>query len=197
MTAIRLLVGLANPGAQYAQTRHNAGAWFIERLAQQHRTTLSPDAKAFGLTARVSIAGEDVRLLIPTTFMNRSGQAVAALVNFYKLTPAEILIAHDELDIAPGQIRLKTGGGHGGHNGLRDSIASLGNQAGFHRLRVGIGHPGNSSQVTGFVLGRAPQSEQSLIDQAIDEALRCTELMVTGDIAKAMNRINSFKIDTN
>jgi PTH1 family peptidyl-tRNA hydrolase len=197
MTAIRLLVGLANPGAQYAQTRHNAGAWFIERLAEQHRTTLSPDAKAFGLTARVSIAGEDVRLLIPTTFMNRSGQAVAALVNFYKLTPAEILIAHDELDIAPGQIRLKTGGGHGGHNGLRDSIASLGNQAGFHRLRVGIGHPGNSSQVTGFVLGRAPQSEQSLIDQAIDEALRCTELMVTGDIAKAMNRINSFKIDTN
>ncbi len=197
MTAIRLLVGLANPGAQYAQTRHNAGAWFIERLAEQHRTTLSPDAKAFGLTARVSIAGEDVRLLIPTTFMNRSGQAVAALANFYKLTPAEILIAHDELDIAPGQIRLKTGGGHGGHNGLRDSIASLGNQAGFHRLRVGIGHPGNSSQVTGFVLGRAPQSEQSLIDQAIDEALRCTELMVTGDIAKAMNRINSFKIDTN
>lgn len=197
MTAIRLLVGLANPGAQYAQTRHNAGAWFIERLAAQHRTTLSPDAKAFGLTARVSIAGEDVRLLIPTTFMNRSGQAVAALANFYKLTPAEILIAHDELDIAPGQIRLKTGGGHGGHNGLRDSIASLGNQAGFHRLRVGIGHPGNSSQVTGFVLGRAPQSEQSLIDQAIDEALRCTELIVTGDIAKAMNRINSFKIDTN
>ena len=141
MTALRLLVGLANPGAQYAQTRHNAGAWFIERLAEQHRTSLSPDAKAFGLTARVSIAGEDVRLLIPTTFMNRSGQAVAALANFYKLTPAEILIAHDELDIAPGQIRLKTGGGHGGHNGLRDSIASLGNQAGFHRLRVGIGHP--------------------------------------------------------
>jgi len=197
MTALRLLVGLANPGAQYAQTRHNAGAWFIERLAEQHRTSLSRDAKAFVLTARVSIAGEDVRLLIPTTFMNRSGQAVAALANFYKLTPAEILIAHDELDIAPGQIRLKTGGGHGGHNGLRDSIASLGNQAGFHRLRVGIGHPGNSSQVTGFVLGRAPQSEQSLIDQALDEALRCTELMVTGDIAKAMNRINGFKIDTN
>ncbi len=197
MTALRLLVGLANPGTQYAHTRHNAGAWFIERLAEQYRTSLSPDAKAFGLTARVTIAGEDVRLLIPTTFMNRSGQAVAALANFYKLTPAEILIAHDELDIAPGQIRLKTGGGHGGHNGLRDSIASLGNQAGFHRLRVGIGHPGNSSQVTGFVLGRAPQSEQSLIDQAIDEALRCTELMVTGDIAKAMNRINSFKINTN
>ena len=197
MSALRLLVGLANPGAQYAQTRHNAGAWFIERLAEQHRTSLSPDAKAFGLTARVSIAGEDVRLLIPTTFMNRSGQAVAALANFYKLTPAEILIAHDELDIAPGQIRLKTGGGHGGHNGLRDSIASLGSQAGFHRLRVGIGHPGNSSQVTGFVLGRAPQSEQSLIDQALDEALRCTELMVTGDLAKAMNRINGFKIDTN
>lgn len=196
MTALRLLVGLANPGAQYAHTRHNAGAWFIERLAEQHRTPLSPDAKAFGLTARVTLAGEDVRLLIPTTFMNRSGQAVAALANFYKLTPAEILIAHDELDIAPGQIRLKTGGGHGGHNGLRDSIASLGNQAGFHRLRVGIGHPGDSSQVTGFVLGRAPQSEQSLIDQAIDEALRCTELMVTGDLAKAMNRINGFKIDT-
>ncbi len=196
MTALRLLVGLANPGAQYAHTRHNAGAWFIERLAEQHRTILMPDSKAFGLTARITLAGEDVRLLIPTTFMNRSGQAVAALANFYKLAPNEILIAHDELDIGPGHIRLKTGGGHGGHNGLRDSISALGNQAGFHRLRVGIGHPGNSSQVTGFVLGRAPKSEQQLIDQAIDEALRCTELMVSGDFAKAMNRINGFKIDT-
>lgn len=196
MTALRLFVGLANPGAQYAHTRHNAGAWFIERLAEQHRTSLSPDAKAFGLSARITIAGHDVRLLIPTTFMNRSGQAVAALANFYKLSPGEILIAHDELDIAPGQIRLKTGGGHGGHNGLRDSIAALGNQAGFHRLRVGIGHPGHSSQVTGFVLGRAPQSEQALIDQAIDEALRCTEWMATGELAKAMNRLNGFKIDT-
>ena len=159
MTAIRLIVGLANPGAQYADTRHNAGAWFVTRLADQLGAKLSPDSKSFGLIARVSHQGEDVRLLIPTTFMNRSGQAIAAVAGFYKIAPAEILIAHDELDLSPGQIRLKTGGGHGGHNGLRDAIASLGNQNGFHRLRVGIGHPGDSSLVSGFVLSKVPRSE--------------------------------------
>lgn len=193
MTALRLIVGLANPGPQYADTRHNAGAWFVARLADQLGARLIADSKSFGHVARVSVAGEDVRLLIPTTYMNRSGQAIAAVAGFYKITPAEILVAHDELDLAPGQIRLKTGGGHGGHNGLRDTIASLGNQNGFHRLRVGIGHPGDSSMVTGFVLGKAPRSEQDLIDQALDEALRHREAIMKGELARVMNQLNGFQ----
>lgn len=193
MTALRLIVGLANPGPQYAETRHNAGAWFVARLADQLGTRLVADSKAFGHVARVSVAGEDVRLLIPTTYMNRSGQAIAAVAGFYKITPGEILVAHDELDLAPGQIRLKTGGGHGGHNGLRDTIAALGNQNGFHRLRVGIGHPGDSSLVTGFVLGKAPRSEQELIDQALDEALRHREAIMKGELARVMNQLNGFQ----
>ena len=193
MTAIRLIVGLANPGAQYAETRHNAGAWFVERLADQLGTRLVADSKAFGLVARVSHHGEDARLLIPTTYMNRSGQAVAAVAGFYKIAPAEILIAHDELDLGPGQIRLKTGGGHGGHNGLRDSIASLGNQNGFHRLRVGIGHPDDSALVSGFVLGNAPRSEQELMDKAIDEALRHRDALMAGELARVMNTLNGFR----
>jgi len=194
MTPLRLIVGLANPGPQYADTRHNAGAWYVERLADRLGVRLTPDSKRFGLVARASVKGQDVHLLIPTTYMNRSGQAVVALAGFYKILPQEILIAHDELDLPPGQIRLKTGGGHGGHNGLRDSIAALANQNGFHRLRVGIGHPGDKSQVTGFVLGKAPRSEQDLMDQAVDEALRHTDTLIAGDIARVMNTLNGFKV---
>ena len=193
MTALRLIVGLANPGPQYAETRHNAGAWFVERLAERLGARLAPDAKAFGLSARASVNGQDVRLLVPTTYMNRSGQSIGAVAGFYKITPAEILVAHDELDLSPGQIRLKTGGGHGGHNGLRDTISALGNQNGFHRLRVGIGHPGSSALVTGFVLGKAPRSEQDLIDQAVDEALRHTDALLAGELARVMNQLNGFK----
>lgn len=193
MTALRLIVGLANPGPQYAETRHNAGAWYVERLADRLGVRLVPDSKRFGLVARASVQGQDVHLLIPTTYMNRSGQAVVALAGFYKILPPEILIAHDELDLPPGQIRLKTGGGHGGHNGLRDSIAALANQNGFHRLRVGIGHPGDKSQVSNFVLGKAPRSEQDLMDQAVDEALRHTDTLIAGDIARVMNTLNGFK----
>lgn len=193
MTGIRLIVGLGNPGAQYEATRHNAGAWFVERLVAQQGWRLAPEAKLFGLVARGELSGQDVRCLIPTTFMNRSGQAVSALCQFYKIQPNEILVAHDELDLSPGQIRLKTGGGHGGHNGLRDTISALGNQQGFHRLRIGIGHPGQANLVSGFVLGKAPSSEQQLIDAAIDEALRLSSLMAQGDLAKAMNQLNGFK----
>jgi len=196
MTAIRLIVGLANPGAQYADTRHNAGAWFVTRLAEQLGARFTADSKSFGLIARVSHQGEDVRLLIPTTFMNRSGQAVAAVAGFYKIAPTEILIAHDELDLSPGQIRLKTGGGHGGHNGLRDSISALGNQNGFHRLRVGIGHPGESALVSGLVLSKAPRSEQELMDKALDEALRHREAIMAGELARVMNTLNGFKATT-
>lgn len=193
MSMIRLIVGLANPGAQYAETRHNAGSWFVIRLAEALGLRFQADSKAPALIARTSIAGEDLRLLIPTTFMNHSGRAVGAIAGFYKITPEEILVAHDELDLGPGQIRLKTGGGHGGHNGLRDTISALGNQNGFHRLRVGIGHPGDRDQVTGFVLGKAPRSEQELIDRAIDEALRLRDTLLNGDLPRVMNQLNGFQ----
>ncbi len=193
MPAIRLIVGLANPGPQYADTRHNAGAWFVERLCRQLGCQLTPDAKSFGHIARCNVGDSDVRLLIPNTYMNRSGQAVAAIAGFYKISPDEILVAHDELDLLPGQIRLKTGGGHGGHNGLRDTIACLGNQNTFHRLRIGIGHPGDKSQVSNFVLGKAPSAESALTDQAIDEALRHREALISGDLPRVMNQLNGFQ----
>lgn len=193
VTPIRLMVGLANPGPEYAETRHNAGAWYVQRLAEQQGARWTTETKLFGHVARVTVAGQDVRLLIPTTFMNRSGQAVAALANFYQIAPTAIVVAHDELDLSPGQIRLKSGGGHGGHNGLRDTIQSLGNQNSFHRLRIGIGHPGDKAQVSHFVLSRAPQSERALIDRAIEEALRHTEPLIRGDLARVMNPLNGFQ----
>ena len=193
MTASQLIVGLGNPGPEYDQTRHNAGALFVERLADQQRTSLSLDKKYFGLTGKFSHQGRDVRLLIPTTYMNRSGQAVAALANFFRIEPDAILVAHDELDLAPGVARLKKGGGHGGHNGLRDIIAQLGNRNDFHRLRLGIGHPGHASLVSGFVLGRAPRSEQELLDTSIDFALAVLPQMLAGDWTKAMHQLHSQK----
>ncbi|WP_300427808.1 aminoacyl-tRNA hydrolase [uncultured Thalassolituus sp.] len=191
--SIRLIVGLGNPGAEYEQTRHNAGAWVIERLARLEGITLSPDKKFSGLAGKGRIGGQECYLLLPTTFMNRSGQAVSALANFYKILPSEILVVHDELDLPPGVARFKTGGGHGGQNGLRDIISRLGNNNGFHRLRIGIGHPGDKSQVTGHVLGRASKADQQSIDAAIDEAMRVLPDAVNGDLAKAMNRLHSFK----
>ena len=157
MTAVQLIVGLGNPGPEYDQTRHNAGALFVERLAHAQGVSLVADRKYFGLVGKFSHQGKDVRLLIPTTYMNRSGQSVAALAGFFRIAPDAILVAHDELDMPPGVAKLKTGGGHGGHNGLRDIIAQLGNQNSFHRLRLGIGHPGHSSLVSGYVLA-APRA---------------------------------------
>ena len=193
MTAIQLIVGLGNPGPEYEQTRHNAGALFVERIASAQRVSLTADRKYFGLTAKFSHQGNDVRLLIPTTYMNRSGQSVAALANFFKLKPEEILVAHDELDMPPGVAKLKQGGGHGGHNGLRDIIAQLGNQNNFHRLRLGIGHPGHASLVSGYVLGRAPRSEQQLLDQSIDFALDVLPEILAGDWTVAMRKLHSQK----
>lgn len=190
---IKLMVGLGNPGPEYELTRHNAGALFIERLAQRHDAPLRLESKFFGLTGRLTIQDQDLRLLVPTTFMNRSGQAVAALAGFYRIAPEEILVAHDELDLAPGVVKCKQGGGHGGHNGLRDIISALGNINSFHRLRLGIGHPGHSSQVTGFVLGRAPKAEQDLLDACIDEAIREVPGMVAGDWTAVIRRLHSFK----
>ncbi|BES84986.1 peptidyl-tRNA hydrolase [Pectobacterium araliae] len=193
MSSIKLIVGLENPGAEYAATRHNAGAWFVDRLAESYRQSLKEESKFFGYTARLNLAGQDVRLLVPTTFMNLSGKAVAAMATFYRIQPDEILVAHDELDLLPGIAKLKLGGGHGGHNGLKDIISKLGNNPNFHRLRIGIGHPGDKSKVTGFVLGKPPMSEQTLIDSAIDEAVRCTEILMKEDMIKAMNRLHAFK----
>jgi PTH1 family peptidyl-tRNA hydrolase len=193
VTAVQLIVGLGNPGPEYDQTRHNAGALFVERVAAQKGAPLNLDKKYFGLVGKFGHKGRDVRLLIPTTYMNRSGQAVAALANFFRIPPGAILVVHDELDMPPGVARLKTGGGHGGHNGLRDIIAQLGNQNGFHRLRLGIGHPGHASLVSNYVLGRAPRSEQDLLDTSIDFALGVLPDILDGNWTRAMQQLHSQK----
>ena len=193
MSTIKLIVGLGNPGREYEQTRHNAGALWVEALACQQGVSLKPDSKFFGLTGRVNLDGDDVRLVIPTTFMNRSGQAVAAMCNFYKVAVEEILVAHDELDIDIGTARFKQGGGHGGHNGLRDIVAKCGNNKNFHRLRIGIGHPGSADKVSGYVLTKAPQADHQKMLDAIDEAIRALPEAISGDWAKAMNYLHSFK----
>ena len=193
MDTIKLIVGLANPGPQYQETRHNAGAWLVEEFARQQNVGLTGESRFFGHCARCNVAGQDLRLLIPSTFMNRSGQAIAAMANFFKIPPEAILVVHDELDLPPGSARFKQGGGHGGHNGLRDTVAQLGNNSNFKRLRIGIGHPGSAAQVTNFVLGKPSPDERISIMAVIDEALRCLPDAVCGDWAKAMNRLHSYK----
>ncbi len=191
MSNISLIVGLGNPGKEYAQTRHNAGFWFVEQLADRYGISLKVDPKFHGYSGRGQIDGHDVRLLLPTTFMNRSGQSVVPFAKFYQVAPEAILVAHDELDMDPGIIRLKSGGGHGGHNGLRDIVPHIG--ANFHRLRIGIGHPGSKERVSGHVLGKAPSSEQALMDAAIDHALSKVKMLVDGQVSQAMNQINAYK----
>lgn len=193
MSQVKAIIGLGNPGAEYEDTRHNAGAWLVEAIARDSHTPLRVEKKFLGLYAKVNFAGHELHLLNPTTFMNRSGGAVAALCQFFKLTPEELLVAHDELDIAPGTARYKQGGGHGGHNGLRDSIRALGNNNAFHRLRIGIGHPGDAKLVTNYVLGRPGKAERQAIDAAIEECLVTLPDALKGDWAKAMNRLHSFK----
>lgn len=191
-TPVQLIVGLGNPGPQYDRTRHNAGADFVLALANHYGVTLKADNKYFGLTGKAVINGQPVWLLIPTTFMNRSGKAIATLAGFYQIRPEAILVAHDELDLNPGIARFKLGGGHGGHNGLKDTILSLGNQRDFARLRIGIGHPGHASEVVNFVLRRAPASEQQLIDQSIDNAIKAIEPTVAGQWNSAMKALHSI-----
>lgn len=192
MTAIKLIAGLGNPGSEYRGTRHNAGADFVEELARQHGATLQPESRFHGLTGRITLSGHDVRLLIPSTFMNRSGKAVAAMAGFFKIPPESLLIAYDELDIPVGSARFKRGGGLGGHNGLRDIVPALGNDANFHRLRIGIGHPGHASRVTGYVLGAPSKVDRERIDACIDEAIAALPLLLDGDSTKAMTRLHSF-----
>ncbi|MFQ1016268.1 aminoacyl-tRNA hydrolase [Gilliamella sp. BG7] len=193
MTKIKLIVGLANPGNEYATTRHNAGAWFVEQLAERYNKSLKNEQKFFGYTSRINISGHDVRLLVPTTFMNLSGKAVQAMATFYQIKPEEILVAHDELDLNPGIAKLKFGGSHGGHNGLKDIASNLGNNLNFYRLRIGIGHPGDKNKVVGYVLNKPSKPEQELIDKAIDESLRCTDILLSDGIDVAMNKLHAFK----
>ncbi len=189
---IALIVGLGNPGAQYEATRHNAGFWFVDQLAREQGGTFRSEAKFHGQVSKVTLGGQPIWLLKPSTFMNRSGQAVAALARFYKIPTESILVVHDELDLAPGTVRLKTGGGHGGHNGLRDTIAQLGAKD-FMRLRVGVGHPGHARQVSDYVLSRAPVAEQRSIEESLDRALQVLPQVVMGDAQKAMNTLHSDK----
>ncbi|MGP4123311.1 MAG: aminoacyl-tRNA hydrolase [Sodalis sp. (in: enterobacteria)] len=192
---IKLIIGLANPGAEYARTRHNAGAWYVELLAERYQKTLKEESKFYGYTGRLMLGSNNIHLLVPTTFMNLSGKAMAAMIAFYRIAPEEILVAHDELTLLPGRAQLKMGGGHGGHNGLKDIISRLGSNRFFHRLRIGIGHPGEKNKVVGFVLGKPPAVELQLIDSAIDEAVRCTEILITKDAGKAMNRLHAYRPD--
>jgi PTH1 family peptidyl-tRNA hydrolase len=193
VSAIQLIVGLGNPGREYEDTRHNAGAWFVEQLAREQRCPLQNETKFHGLTGRLQLDGHDVRLLIPTTFMNLSGQSVAALATFYKIPTEAILVAHDELDLPPGQVRVKQGGSGGG-NGVRDIIAKLG-QNSFHRLRIGIGHPGSADKVTGYVLNRPSADDRISIDAAISAALKILPLAMAGQWSKAMNQLHAFKTE--
>ena len=189
---ITLIVGLGNPGAQYEHTRHNAGADFVAELVKQSGEQFKLETKFHGLYSKITFANRPLHCLIPTTFMNRSGQAVAALTHFYKIPPEAILIAHDELDIPPGSVKLKFSGGHGGHNGLRDIISHLGSNH-FARLRLGIGHPGNSQEVVNYVLKKAPILEQELLENVIEKTIRTLPELLNRNWHKAQTLINGFK----
>lgn len=190
--AVALIVGLGNPGSQYEETRHNAGFWFVEQIARQQGEQFRLENKFHAEIAKVVIGANQVWLLKPNTFMNRSGQSVAALARFYKIPLENILVVHDELDLDPGTARLKQGGGHGGHNGLRDIVAQMGGKD-FMRLRIGIGHPGNSKQVSNYVLSRATADEQRFIEESIGDALKVLPQVVSGEFQKAMNDLHSQK----
>ena len=187
---LRLIIGLGNPGSEYAETRHNAGFWFCERLARELGTSFSRESRYHGLVAKARVNGADCWLLMPQTFMNRSGQAVQALAHFYRIAPAEMLVVHDELDIPPGQMRLKFGGGLGGHNGLKDITSHLGTQD-YWRLRVGIGHPGDRNEVVNFVLKPPRREEREDIDAALDRALLAWPTLAKAEFNAATQKINS------
>lgn len=187
---IQLIVGLGNPGAQYAATRHNVGIWFVERIAESTSTPLLMQNKLKGQSGRATFGEHTAWLFIPSTFMNESGQAVRAIAQFYKIPPEAILVVHDELDFIPGQIRLKQGGGHGGHNGLRDIISHLGSNN-FNRVRIGIGHPGDRTQVHNYVLHNPSNHDRQRINDGIDSLLPFVSDMVAGDIQSTMKNLHT------
>ena len=186
---LRIIAGLGNPGPEHQVTRHNAGFWFVDLLALRHGGEFRDYRKYSGETARINIVGQDIILLKPTTYMNRSGLSIRQLSEFFKIAPAAILVAHDELDLPVGSVRLKHGGGHGGHNGLRDTIAQIGE--GFWRLRLGVGHPGNKTEVIDYVLTRAPRAEEDLILDAANLAADCMPLLLEQGAERAMTKLHS------
>jgi peptidyl-tRNA hydrolase, PTH1 family len=192
MADLRLIVGLGNPGPEHARTRHNAGFWFVDALAEQASARFGLESKLFGETAKVEIAGRTVWLLKPATYMNLSGKSVTAALRYWKIEPEEMLVAHDELDLPPGVARFKFDGGHGGQNGLRDIVKLLGHGK-FHRLRVAIGHPGHKDKVTPWVLGRPGKDDEILIRRAIDDALAALPLAVVGNHMDAMTKLHTPK----
>ncbi|MGN1280712.1 MAG: aminoacyl-tRNA hydrolase [Succinivibrio sp.] len=189
---IKLIVGLGNPGSEYDHTRHNIGVDFLYALADKYRIELRPESKFSGFTGRGSIAGQEVRLLYPTTFMNASGRAVGALCTFFKIAPEQILVCHDDLDLNAGYMKLKFGGGLAGHNGLKSITASLGNSQNYYRLRLGIGKP-PSKEVINWVLGKPNSTDRNLIEGAYEAAIVALEKIFTDGVAKATSIINGYK----
>ena len=187
---IALIAGLGNPGNNYIATRHNVGFWFIERLQRDYSVNFGYEKKFKAETGRFDCNGRNVRIVVPNTYMNLSGQSVAPMAAFYRIDPSQLLVIHDELDLPPGRVRLKTGGGHGGHNGLRDITSRLGS-ANFLRMRIGIGHPGSNEDVSGFVLRKPPLSEQKLIEDAIDRTIDVLPDVISGDYQAAMLKLHS------
>jgi len=188
---MKLIVGLGNPGTGYQHTRHNVGFWFVDALAELNRGVFRSEKRFHGELATIELNGSRLYLLKPMTYMNRSGQAVAALSRFYRIPVQDILVVHDDLDIDVGELRIKSGGGHGGHNGLRDIIASCGNDVDFLRLRIGIGHPGNSKQVVDYVLQKPLPEELNDIDAAIQEALTTIPMLLNGDLSQVQQKLHS------
>ena len=187
---VDIIVGLGNPGTEYANTRHNAGFWFVEEVARKFGGSFKSEKKFYGEVAKSHIHGRDVWLLKPDTYMNHSGQSVLALMTFYKIKLANILVVHDDLDLPVGDVRLKEGGGHGGHNGLRDIISRCGGN-GFQRIRLGIGHPGHKTRVTGHVLKKASSNDQIAIENAIDKAISELDRIINGETSKAMQSLHT------
>lgn len=190
--ALQLIVGLGNPGKEYASTRHNAGAWWVQAICAQNNLTLQTQTKLMATIGDLIIGGNKVKIAIPTTYMNHSGQTVAKIANYFAIPAGDILVAHDELDFPPGTIRFKTGGGHGGHNGLRDIIPQL-NAQNFQRLRIGIGHPGDRDQVADYVLNNPSKHDKQLIESAIQDSLTFLPAIIAGDWQNVMNALHQTK----
>lgn len=187
----QLIAGLGNPGKEYAATRHNAGAWWLHKLCALHNATLQQANKFHSLVATLTINGDKLYCLLPTTYMNLSGKALASIANYYAINPEAILIVHDDLDLPVGKIKLKHGGGHGGHNGLKDIIAAL-QSNNFYRLRLGIGHPGNKAAVTNYVLQPPNNLEKLAINAAIEESLTLLPKLLNGNVAMVMEQLHNF-----
>lgn len=189
---IKLIVGLGNPGSEYSETRHNAGFWFLDLLADNYHCHFTNESRFHGESARINSAGIDCRLLKPMTFMNESGRSVQAMMDYFKIEASELMVVHDEIDLHAGSVKLKQGGGHGGHNGLRDIIATTG-EKNFSRLRIGVGHPGRKDSVSPHVLGRPGKADRELIESAIAEALKIIPVVFDDDMQSAMQQLHSSK----